>query len=311
MTESAGAGAGAPTAGAGAAGAGAGTGAPAAGSGAASGPWYGDKIDNVTVGFWQNKGIDVNDPIAVASKLTEFYRNSERFVGAPPEEMIRIPKANAAESDIKAYWQRIGVPAEAKDYDLSAVKFTDGSELDSGFADMFRAAAHQARVPKEQAAGLMNALIKHMEANDAAELAAKTAHINEQKALLDKNWGTNKTYNMAVAQRTLQTLGEATGLTPEQTQQAWDALSTVGGIGSSFAMEMLRTIGARMGEAPFISAQPGQGGNNQIMSASQAQAEIAALKQDKGFYDKLMKKDAEAHRRWNDLHKIAYPTRAA
>ena len=274
-------------------------------------PWYGDKVDQVTLGFWQNKGIDASDPVAVATKLTEFYRNSERFIGAPPEEMIRIPKANAAEADIKAYWQRIGVPAEAKDYDLSAVKFTDGSELDSGFAEMFRSAAHSARVPKDQASSLMTALVKHMEQNDAAELAERTRIVTEQQQALDKNWGVNKNYNMEVAKRTLQTVGQAAGLTPEQAQQGWDALSKVGGIGASYALEILRTIGSRMGEAPFISAQPGQGANNQIMSVAQAQAEIAALKQDKGFYDKLMKKDAEAHRRWSDLHKVAYPGRAA
>jgi len=279
---------------------------PAPAPAPAPGPWYGDKIDQVTVGFWQNKGIDPSDPVAVASKLTEFYRNSERFVGAPPEEMIRIPKPNAAESDIRAYWSRIGVPMEAKDYDLSGVKLSDGADLDPAFVDMFRSAAHASRVPKDQATGLMTALIKHMEANDAAELAERTAQVKAEREALDKNWGTNKAYNQAIANRALEDLGKAAGLTPEQTKKAWDALSEVGGVGASYAMEMLRTIGAKLGEAPFIAGQ-GQNNNNGVMSKSQALAEIESLKKDRAFYKQLVTdQSAEAKRRWENLHKIAY-----
>ena len=274
---------------------------------ATAGPWFEGKVPPETVGFWQNKGIDPADPVAVASKLTEFYRRAEGFIGAPPEEMLRIPKPNAAESDIKSYWTRIGVPAEAKDYDLSAVKLSDGGELDPAFVETFRTAALQSRVPKEMAPQLMTALVKHMEANDAAELAEKTATIKAERDLLDKNWGTNKTYNAAIAERALQDLGKAAGLSPEQAKSGWDAISTVGGIGASYAMEMLRTFGQRLGESPFIAANPGNTGANQVMSKSQALAEIESLKADKGFYKQLVTdKSVEAKRRWDNLHKIAY-----
>jgi hypothetical protein len=270
-------------------------------------PWFEGKVPAETVGFWQNKGLDPSDPVKVAEGLTKFYREVERFVGAPPDEMIRIPKSNAAESDIRAYWNRIGVPAEAKDYDLSTVKSANGKDIETGLAEVFRAAALQARVPKDQAAPLMTALVKHMDANDAAALAEKTATIKAERDALDKNWGVNKTYNEAIAKRALDDLGRAAGLTPEQTQKGWDALSTVGGIGASYAMEMLRTFGQRLGEAPFIPAQPGQGLNNQVMSKSQALAEIESLKADKGFYKQLVtEKSVEAKRRWENLHKIAY-----
>lgn len=274
---------------------------------AAVAPWYGDKIDETTRGFWQNKGIDPSDPVAVATKLTEFYRNSERFIGAPPEEMIRVPKANAPEADIRAYWGRIGVPAEAKDYDLSTVKRTDGKDLEPALADMFRAAAHAARVPKDQAAGMLTALVKHTEAQETAQLAEKTAVVNAEKEALTKNWGANKPYNEQIAKRALEDLGKASGLTPEQTTKAWDALSTVGGIGASFAMEMLRSIGARMGEAPgLIGGQPGQSGDK-VMSQAQAKAKIDELKMDRGFYKRLVQdKEVAAKREWDDLHKIAF-----
>jgi hypothetical protein len=280
--------------------------APAPAANPAPTTWYGDKVDATTIGFWQNKGIDPNDPVAVATKLTEFYRNSEKFVGAPPEEMIRVPKANAAEADIRAYWNRIGVPMEAKDYDLSGVKLTDGSDLDPAFVDMFRVAAHSARVPKDQAAGMMAALIKHMEDNDKAELAERTATIKAEQQALDANWGQNKTYNLEVAKRTLQTLGQKAGMTPEEATKAWDALSSVAGIGASKTMEMLLAIAKATGEAPFLGGNPANGNGSGVMSKDQAKAQIEALKADKSFYKRIMSGEVAAKREWQDLHKIAY-----
>jgi hypothetical protein len=295
-----------------AAGAGAGAGAAggtAAGAGAAAAPWYGDKIDSVTVGFWQNKGIDPADPVAVATKLTEFYRNSEKFVGAPPEEMIRIPKPNAAEPDIKAYWNRIGVPAEAKDYDLSAVKRADGKPLDPAFADTLRDAMLNGRVPKDRAGEIASRMVKFDEAREAAQLAERTTIVRAQQEVLDKNWGTNKIFNGAIAQRTLEELGKAAGLTPEQTKQGWDAISAGGHIGGAYAMEMLRNIGMKM---PSVAGEPGSlingspPGSDQIMSVEQAIARIEALKVDKTFYKRMVTdKEVAAKNEWDNLHKIA------
>lgn len=283
--------------------------APAPAAPVASAPaavWHEGKIDPTVVGFWQNKGIDPADPVAVASKLTEFYRNSEKLMGAPPEEIIRIPKANAAETDIKAYWGRIGVPAEAKDYNLSAVKM-NGKDLDQGFADSIREALLDGRVPKDRAANIAQRMVKRQEDMESAAMADRTAIINEQKTLLEKNWGTNKAYNELIAKRTLEEVGKAAGLTPEQTKQGWDAISAGNVIGGSYAMEMLRTIGAKMGESTFISSDPNNGNNNQVMSKAQAVAEIESLKKDKGFYQRyVVNNEVAAKRQWDDLHKIAY-----
>lgn len=284
--------------------------APPAAPPAASAPWYGDKVDEVTRGFWQNKGLDPSDPVNVATGLTKFYREFESWRGVPPEELVRMPKPNAAEADIKAYLTKIGVPTEAKEYDLSTVKYSDGRELDAGFTETFRAAALAARVPKDQASGMLAAMVKHMEDGDKAVLTERSARVREQQEALDKNWGTNKNYNTEVAKRMLLRLGQEAGLTPQQAQQGWDAISAGNHIGGAYAMEMLLNYAKKTGEATFISSQPGNN-TNSVMSSAQAQAEIDSLKKDRGFYDKLMKKDSEATRRWTDLHKLANPSRAA
>lgn len=274
---------------------------------AAAAPAWHDGVEPTTVGFWQNKGFDPANPKLVAEGMTKIYRDLERFVGASPDKIIRIPETNAAPADINAYWQRVGVPAEAKDYDLSTVKRADGTALDAGFVDTFRTAAHSARIPKDQAAGMLTALVKNMDAADTSIVAERTALIKEQQALLDRNWGTNKTFNSAIAERTLAELGKAAGLTPEQAKLGWDAISSGKHIGGSFAMEMLRLIGSKIGEAPFIGAGLATGGSNAVMSKAQALAEIESLKADRAFYKQLVTdKSVDARRKWDDLHKIAF-----
>ena len=272
--------------------------------------WHGGKIDAATLGWWQNKGIDPADPVAVATKLTEQYRNAEKLHGVPSNELIRVPKANADQSDINAFWQRVGVPAEAKDYDFSGIKFADGTDLDQGFADTMRGALLQSRTPKEGAPEVVKAIVKFMEGNDAAEAAEVTAKVQAEAAALDKNWGVNKAANLVVAKAALDRIGQAAGLTAEQTQAGWDALSKVAGIGASYAMEMLRVAGAKMGEDRYIAG--GQGGQpGAAMSREAAKSEIDALKADRDFGRRLLAGGREERRKWDDLHKVAFPPQAA
>jgi len=280
--------------------------AAAAGAGAAAAPpWHGGKIDADTLGWWQNKGIDAADPVAVATKLTEQYRNAEKLHGVPSNELIRLPKANAAESDLKAFWQKVGVPAEAKDYDFSGIKFADGTDLDQGFSDAMRNALLAARTPKERAPEVVKAMVKFMDGNNAADAAEVTAKVQTEAAALDKNWGTNKPANLVVAKAALDRLGAAAGLTAEQTKAGWDALSKVAGIGASYAMEMLRIAGSRMGEDRYIGG--GQGPAGATMSREAAKAEIDSLKKDTDYGRRLLAGGREERRKWDDLHKVAYP----
>ncbi len=153
---------------------------PAAPPAPAAAPWYGDKIDAVTLGYWQNKGIDAKDPIAVATKLTDIYRQAEGRLGVPPEELVRLPRANADSAELNQFYGRLGVPAEPKDYDLSSVKFSDGAELDQGFSDTIRGVLHNARVPADRAPDVVKALVKIEEDGQKAETAARTTRLAEQ-----------------------------------------------------------------------------------------------------------------------------------
>ena len=236
--------------------------------------------------------------------------HAEKLLGVPANEMIRMPKANAAEHRHQGVLAESRRAAEAKDYDFSGVKFADGTELDQGFADTMRAALLISRTPKERAPEVVKAIVKFMESADAAEAADVTAKVQAEAAALDKNWGTNKAANLVVAQAALDRLGQAAGLTAEQTKAAWDALSKVGGVGASYAMEMLRIAGARMGEDRFIGGGQGNGGTG-IMSREAAKTEIDSLKKDADFGRRLLAGGREERRKWDDLHKVAFPPQVA
>lgn len=272
-------------------------------------PWYEGKVAPEVVGVWQAKGFDINDQVKLTTSLTKSYQEAQSKLGVPAEELLRMPKPNAPEADIKAFLGRLGVPAEAKEYDLSTVKFTDGTELDPGFADTMRAALLEARVPKDRAGGVVASVVKFMEGVETADKADTTAKLSEEMTALKSNWGTRYDLNMQLAKTTLETLGAKVGMTPEDTKAAWDALGTVGGINASKSLQMLLHIATRMGEAPFVGGGNGSA-DPAMLSQDSAKAEIAMLKKDTGFRKKLFDKDTESTKRWTNLHKIAYPRAA-
>ena len=197
------------------------------------------------------------------------------------------------------------MPKEAKDYDFSQIKMKDGSDLDPALADTLRASLHSNRVAKDYAGNVVKDVVKYLDSIADNALAEKTAYVQEQTQQLEKNWGTRAAYNMTVARDAMERFGALAGLTKEQTDQAVDALSKVGGVGAARVLEMFRQIGARMGEAPFIGGGQRSGGEDiGAMSKEDARAQIDALKRDQGFVERLTKGNVEAQRQWRNLHQI-------
>jgi len=260
-------------------------------------PWH-HGADAEMVGFWQNKGYDLTDPLKFASGITEQYRAAEKHLGAPANEMLRIPKANAQSADLAAFWQRLGVPKEAKDYDLSGVKFA-GADLEQGFADAMRATLLGNFVPKDKAAAIVGDVVKWLEGQETTENSARETRWNEQKANLDKSWGANKPANMLNAD-----IGAARlGLKPEDVK----AISEV--IGFDRTAEMLRKIGVGTSDDTFVEG--GHGRSTQ--TAESAAARLAELQNDPAWSKRLLAGDMQARQEFDNLVKqsIGYVPEAA
>jgi hypothetical protein len=267
-------------------------------------------IEPELLGVAQNKGWKLTDPKEAFSAATKAYREAQKFVGIPPEELLRMPKPTAQPAELDAFWQKLGAPKDAKEYDFSGVKFSDGTDLDVGFADTMRESFAKMRMPKESAAEITRSFVKFMEGEDAKETAVMSGKVAQDKAALEKSWGPNMEANMFVAKTTLGKLAAAAQLPPEKAQQAWDALSKVGGIGAATAMEMLRVIGARMGEDRFVSS--GSGTNTGLpMTREAALARLTELKADKAFVTRYIDGDVMARQEMNGLHAIIAGQRAA
>ena len=291
--------------GGGAGGGGSGTGGAAGGGGAGGTPAWHANIDPTIKSFWEGKKYDISDPSKLVDVVTRNYQHAEKFLGVPADELLRLPKPNAETAEINAFWNKVGVPKEGKDYDFAALKMADGSDLDPAFLDAMRASFHANRVPKDMAPNVIKDVVKYLESNDATELAEKTAYVQQQEQELQRAWGTRYQTNVILAKDALGRLGQAAGISAEDAGKAWDALTTSGGIGAAQAMRMLFTLAQRMGEAPSIFAERrGGSGDTATMTPEDARREIDALKQDKDFGNRLRNKNVEAMRKWTQLHQI-------
>lgn len=233
---------------------------------AAAKPWHDGKADAETLGHWQNKGWDPKDPGSIAIAATKAHREAERLIGAPASELIRMPKVGD-EAGIKAMWQRLGVPADPKEYDFVALKFSDGKVTDEALDATLRASFSKVNIPKDAAASLAADIVKHFNGVKAAGDAELTANLAKEREALAKNWGTNEPANKLTATRAAAALGVGA--------EEIAALEKI--VGYAKTMEMFRNIGSKIGEAKFIGGDQDKPG---IMSREQAIAKKGELMAD-------------------------------
>jgi hypothetical protein len=105
-----------------------------------------------------------------ARRSENLRRQADRALrGTPRSSSARRPisdqaaEADAKPEEISAFRQRLGVPAEAKDYDFTSIKDAAGQPLAAPLADALRAASHEAGVPKDAAAKVAAAVVKHLD----------------------------------------------------------------------------------------------------------------------------------------------------
>ncbi len=147
-------------------------------------------------------------------------------------------------------YQRLNVPKEAKEYDLSNVKRASG-DLDPAFADALRAGMLKGRVPKDQAPEVAKIVIKALDDADAQRDVVYKAKVDGEMAQLKKDWGTNFDFNRLKAMEGARKLGIE--------QDAIVALESIKG--GPAALEALRRIGQNTSEDFFIEGNRGPGGN--------------------------------------------------
>src|SRR5690349_6925227 len=64
---------------------------------AANQPWY-STMDADNVAWLESKNWKQDDPLAVLPKALESYRNAEKMIGTPPDQLIKMPKEGDSEA---------------------------------------------------------------------------------------------------------------------------------------------------------------------------------------------------------------------
>lgn len=185
-----------------------------------------------------------------------------------------MPKAGD-EAGARTMWQRLGTPATPDGYDLSVVKFADGSPLDDGFVGAFRAAAHKFNVPASQAVGIAAEVVKFMEGAESREAAIEIQKNSEEAALLRTNWSNKYDVNMHVAKQAALKLGFD--------ESQIDALQKT--VGYAKTMEVFRQMGMAQGEGRFLE---GGASGNGVFTKEQAVAKKKDLMGDGAWAKRYM-----------------------
>lgn len=262
----------------------AGTSAAAASGEAANGNWF-DSFDTDLKGYIQTKGW--KDPAAVVGS----YRNAEKLLGVPPEQVVKLPKDDAPAEAWDAVWKQLGAPETAEDYGFKPAEGGDPT-----MAEWMGKAFHEAKVPKGMAAKIAEKYQAFVQNFQEQQAATKQAKAGQEAATLKLEWGAAQEQNLRIAQKATMALG----IDGEMIDKLEDAMGYAG------VMKFFHGIGSKMGESDFVSGDTTNGFKG-AMSPEQALAEINALKADKGFAKKYNEGDKEARARMSQLHKWAYP----
>lgn len=254
--------------------------------------WYAG-ADPETTGWLQNRGWDKIDAKTAALNAVKSYREAEKHIGAPPDQLLRMPKDAADTENWGKLYAKLGVPEKAEGYEFKDLKFSDGSELDAEVATRLRTIAHENKMTPAAAKAMASSLVKMMDEAEAGESADYTRLLENEKGTLRTNWGGNAASNMVIAQNAAAKLG----VEPD----ALKALEKT--VGYSKVMDMFRKIGVTMGEDRFIGGGPG-GNPNLGMSAQQAGAELETLMSDTAWISKFENGDKSARQQFDNLTRL-------
>jgi len=259
---------------------------------AADTSWY-TGADAETTGFMQNRGWDKLDAKSAALAAIKSYREASAHLGAPPDQLMRMPKdANDAEAWGKLYG-RLGVPDKPDGYNFDDVKFSDGSGVDQDVVNTVRSLAAQNHLTPEAAKAVAKTIVGMVEKAETVETDQYNVKLEAEKAALRQNWGGNAASNLVIAQNAAGKLGvdQETLATLEKT------------LGYSKVMEMFRQVGARIGEDSFLGG--GNLGRTGPITQNQAKAELSAMETDADFNTKLFSGDMQARQKFDNLTRIA------
>lgn len=250
---------------------------------------------------WKSAGLDDVGMNTITTKqwktpgdMLGSYVNLEKLVGAPPEQIIKLPK-DMADPSMKDVWSRLGKPVNAADYKIEAIKGSD-PEFSKTISSIF----HDADVPVSMAHKITTKYNEHVAAVVTKQQTEYTAKVERENVALRTEWGAQHDSRIEIAKNA----AKAFGVSAEQI----NALEKV--MGFAGVHKMMYTIGSKIGEADFVRGG-GKPGDFNGMTVDSAKAQIAALRADKLFVARFSSKDpvvaSEARAEMRRYELVAFP----
>lgn len=259
--------------------------------------WHADfAADPDTAAYITAKGLDkVTDWKEAFKTVAQSHRQAEQYIGAPADQLVKLPKADDPNA-VRAFWQRMGAPAEPAGYDLTGVKRPDGTDLQPEFANFVRQTAADLNLPAEYAPKVAAKVLDFLQSQDVARETQAKEGIEVSRANLQKLWGPNYNANLALADQAAKRLGVDV-----------DTAAILGEkIGADKVLEMFRKIGVASSEDTFV-ASPNKEGGDAPVTIVEAKQQLDQLKADKEWGAKLIAGDVPTNREYQKLMRSAYP----
>jgi hypothetical protein len=237
-------------------------------------------------GFVQNKGWKDT------SQVVESYRNLEKLVGAPADQIIKLAKEDDA-AGWESIYSRLGRPANADGYKLETPKEGGNPEFTKWAANEF----HKVGLNEKQAKGIVDSWNKYTQDQGKVGQEKYAAKLGEEQNALKKEWGAAHDQNIAAAKRAAREFGVDPTVI--------DGLEKT--IGFAATMKHFQAIGAKLGESSFVGGNGNSSSGNGPMTPVQAMEQIKTMRADPGFVKRYIAGDVEARSKMEQLHKYAYP----
>ena len=254
-----------------------------------SGNWT-EGLGEDAQGYVENKGW------SGAGQMLDSYRNLEKAMGAPADQIVQIPKDAEDTDGWNSVYSRMGRPETADGYKLSDTPVPDGAIDLTGDLKQW---AHEAGLSQTQTAilydrynGKLSELVKEQHQQG-------TEMVQAEEAALKKEWGSAWDENIAAATRFRQRFG-IDGETIDKLE---------GALGLKGVLELTAKIGRGLGEHAMPTGSEEDSGNGLAfgMTPGAAKAKIDELMLDKEFMGQYVDGRPQAVDRMTRLHSLAHP----
>lgn len=203
--------------------------------------WYDGASDEIK-GLVQNKKWD--SPV----KALEAYHQLEKFVGAPPEQIVKLPKDLSDPSALEPIYNKLGRPESPDKYEI---KLPDGVQVDENRLKQGRELAHKLGLNPKQFQELVA-----MDAQYYQQTMESTVKEQQEKATLEaeslkKEWGNAYDERRELARRALRSN------LPQGADGDAILESLEKSAGLANTLKLLANIGSKIGEdkAPNAGAE--------------------------------------------------------